>query len=288
MASLCWVGGCASGQVTFEAPQYPLYVQYPDGAPPVTPAIAGAQVILTADQIDQLVGPIALYPDPLLSMIFPAATYPQDVVAAEQWLQATANPTEALIAAQSWDDSIKGLVHYPTVLKMMSDQMDWTQALGAAFVNQRQDVMASVQRLRARAQANHNLANNAQQQVVADGGAIRIEPVNPDVIYVPQYDPNLVYISPYAISFGIGFPIGLWCDNDFNWSGGFVVFGGGWYRGWHHPEAWDQHPPAWDRHPAGWQPHPQPWVRTSSRPAPRLTPEGEMNTIKKGEKMEIE
>jgi len=76
---------------------------------------------------------IALYPDPLLSLIFPAATYPQDVVAAEQWLAATPNPTEADIVAQGWDDSIKGLVHYPTVLQTMSNQIDWTQALGAAL-----------------------------------------------------------------------------------------------------------------------------------------------------------
>ena len=95
MANLCWVGECALGQTNYESPQYPQYVQYPQGAPPVTPAVAGVQVTLTADKIDQLLGPVALYPDPLLSLIFPAATYPQDDIAAEQWLQATSNPTEA-------------------------------------------------------------------------------------------------------------------------------------------------------------------------------------------------
>jgi hypothetical protein len=260
------------GQTYFEAPQYPQYVQYPQGAPPVTPAVPGAQVTLSADQVDRLLAPIALYPDPLLSLIFPAATYPQDVVATEQWLQATPDPTEADIAAQSWDASIKGLVHYPTVLKMMSDQIDWTQALGAAFVNQQQDVLASVQRLRAQAQAAKNLQTTQQEQVVTDGSAIRIEPVDPNTMYVPQYDPNLVYTSTYPVSFSTGYPIGLWDDNDFDWNQGYIVNGGGWYRGWHHPVAWDQHPPAWDRHPAGWVGAARPWARAGQRPAPRLTP----------------
>jgi len=235
------------------------------------PAVPVAEVMLTAVQIDHLLGPIALYPDPLLSLVFPAATYPQDVVAAEQWLQAAPNPTEADIAAQSWDDSIKGLVHYPTVLTMMSGQIDWTQAVGAAFLNQQKDVLSSVQRLRAQAQAAQNLQTNQQEQVVADDGAIRIEPVDPDMMYVPQYDPDQVYTTQYLVSFGDGFPIGLWCDDDFNWNQGYIVNGGGWYRGWRHPVAWDQHPPAWDRHPAGWVAAAKPWARASQRPAPRIT-----------------
>jgi len=271
VASLCAVGGPAMGQVDYEAPQYPQYVQYPQGAPPVAPAIAGAQVTLTPAQIDQLLGPIALYPDPLLSLIFPAATYPQDVVAAEQWLASVSTPTEAEIAAQSWDGSIKGLVHYSTVLAMMSSQIDWTQAVGAAFLNQQKDVMASVQRLRALAEAAKNLQTTQQEQVLAEAGTIRIEPTDPNTMYVPQYDPNVVYSSAYPISFGVGWPIGLWCDNDFDWNGQYIVFGGGWYRGWHHPREWDDHPPAWDRHPPGWAAAPRPWVRTESRPAPRLT-----------------
>jgi len=271
MTGLGWLSGRAMGQTYYESPQYPQYVQYPQGAPPVTSAVPGAQVTLTADQIDQLLGPIALYPDPLLSLIFPAATYPQDDIAAEQWLQATPNPTEADIAAQSWDDSIKGLVHYPTVLAMMSNQIDWTQTVGAAFIYQQQDVMNSIQRLRAQAQALQNLQTNQQEQVLADSGAIRIEPIDPDVIYVPQYDPNVVYVSQYPVSFGIGFPIGLWDDNDFDWNRRYIVIGGGWYSGWRHPVEWDQHPPAWNRHPSGWTASPQPWARSQQRPAPRIT-----------------
>ena len=272
MASLCWVGGRAVVQAQVEAPQYPQYVQYPQGAPPVMPGVPAAAVTLTADQLAQLLGPIALYPDPLLSLILPAATYPQDVAAAEQWLQAAPNPTEADIAAQTWDASIKGLVHYPGVLAMMSGQINWTQALGAAFLNQQQDVLACIQQLRAQAQAAQNLQTNPQQQVVADNGAIRIEPVDPEVIYVPQYDPDAVYAGVCPVSFGDGYPIGLWCDDDFDWGGRCIVTGGGWYSGWHHPEEWDRHPPAWNRRPAGWKASPRTWTRAPLRSAPRLTP----------------
>jgi hypothetical protein len=221
--------------------------------------------------MDQLLGSIALYPDPLLSLIFPAASYPQDVTAAEGWLQDTPEPTEADIDAQPWDASIKGLVHYPTVLKMMSDQIDWTAAVGAAFVNQQPDVLKSVQRLRAEAQAAKNLQTNQQEQVLADGNSIRIEPVDPNMIYVPQYDPNVVYTTQYSVLFGDGYPIGLWCDNDFDWNDGYIVNGGGWYRGWRHPEEWDRNPPSWDRHAAGWVAAPHRWARDSQRSAPRLT-----------------
>jgi hypothetical protein len=268
---LGWAGGRALGQDTFEPPQYPQYVQYPEGAPPVVPAVPGAQVALTSGQIDSLLGLIALYPDPLLALIFPAATYPQEVVAADQWLMGTPNPTEADITAQSWDASIKGMVHYPSVLDTMSAQIAWTQAVGAAYVSQPRDVLASVQRLRAEAQVARNLQTTAQQQVLTDNGSIFIEPADPNVMYVPQYDPNLVYDTGCPITYGEGYPIGLWCDNDFNWGGGYVENGGGWYNGWHHPGAWDQHRPAWDNRPSGWVAAPKAWVRAGSSAVPRLT-----------------
>src|ERR1700722_19411615 len=271
-ASLCWCGARAMGQANFPAPQNPQPVQYPQGAPPGTPAQDGAQVTLTPAQIDQLLGPIALYPDPLLALIFPAATYPQDVTAANQWLAAKPNPTEADIAAQNWDDSIKGLVHYPTVLKMMGDQIDWTQTVGAAFISQQKDVLASVQRLRVLAQAAKNLQTTQQAQVVADGNAIRIEPVDPNTIYVPQYDANTVYLNTSPISYDSGYAIGLWDDDDFDWGLQGIVVGGGWFRGWQHPVQWDQHPPNWDRHPPGWTPAPSPWSRPPQTPGPRIPP----------------
>ena len=271
IASFCWIGGNAMGQASFAVPQAPQYVQYPQGAPPVTPAVPGAQIALSPDQMDQLLGAIALYPDPLLSLIFPAATYPQDVGAAQQWLEDTPDPTEADIDGQPWDASIKGLLHYPTVLKMMTDQINWTAAVGAAFVNQQPDVLKSVQRLRAEAQAAKNLQTNQQQQVVADGNSIRIEPVDPNVIYVPQYDPNVVYVSPYSILFGEGYPIGLWCGNDFDWNDGYIMGGGGWYRGWRYPDEWDRHRPRWYGRDGWGSAAPQRWSRNSGRSAPRLT-----------------
>jgi len=272
VSTLYGLAGCAMGQPYYAAPQFPQYVQYPQTAPPVTPVVPAPQVTLNADQLDQLLGPIALYPDPLLSLIFPASTFPQDVAAAAQWLAAMPNPTEDAINAQSWDASIKGLVHYPTVLNMMAGQLDWMQAVGAAFVNQQQDVMDCIQRLRGHAQAANNLQNSAQVQIVNDDGCIRVEPVDPNMIYVPQYDPNLVYFGPCPITFGIGFPIGLWCDNDFDWHHHGIVVGAGWYQGWHHPEAWDRNPPAWNRRPAGWVAAPRAWARPPLRPAPRLSP----------------
>jgi len=108
--------------------------------------------------------------------------------------------------------------------------------------------------------------------VVDDGSALRIEPVDPDTMYVPTYDPSEVYINTSPISYSIGYPIGLWDDDDFDWGQQYVVVGGGWYRGWHHPAAWDQHPPAWDRHPAGWAASPKPWARSAqAAAAPRLS-----------------
>ncbi|MGA2230268.1 MAG: DUF3300 domain-containing protein [Tepidisphaeraceae bacterium] len=256
-----------------DAPQYPQYVQYPEGAPPVTPALDAAPVLLAPDQMDQLLAPIALYPDPLLSLIFPAATYPQDIVAAEQWLSSAPTPTETNIDAQNWDGSIKALVHYPTVLKMMSDQIDWTQALGAAFLNQQADVLASVQRLRAQARADGSLQDTQQAQVVADGNDLLIEPVDPNVIYVPTYNPEVVYTGAYPIDWGASYPIGIWCDNGFDWGGGYIVVGAGWYYGWHHPPDWDRNPPQWFRQHRGWAPHPQRWARAPRGAAPVLTSE---------------
>ncbi len=297
--TLFGVAGCAYAQdyqYTPQqpyTPQYPQYQQYPANAPPVAPA-AQPQVALTPAQIDQLVAPIALYPDPLLAQIFPAATYPQDLAAAQQWLQAYPNVTEDDIQAQNWDPSIKALIHYPTVLQWMTQNMDWTAALGAAFLNQQQDVMASVQRLRAQALADGSLKSTPQQLVINDNGVIQIEPANPDTICVPQYDPNAVYEQPTTIAFSVGIPIGLWLDNDCDWHNHDIIVGCGWFSTWHHPDDWDRHPPQWLRNPPDWYkrrpdwnnrqtqwqrnkpaevPAAQQWTRAREKPAPRLTAE---------------
>ena len=252
MAGLCWLGarGAAQAQVEpwksdinedipyvgrgagqVEAPQYPQYVQYPQGAPPVMPGVPEAAVMLTAGQLDQLLGPIALYPDPLLSLIFPAATYPQDVVAAEQWLQATPNPTEADIAAQSWDASIKGLVHYPSVLAddERADQLDPGPGRGIL-----EPAAGRAGFHPAAARPGAGRAESPNHPAGAGGHRRRLPSASsrwiPSVIYVPQYDPNAVYAGACPITFGVGFPIGLWCDNDFDWHRHYIVTGGGWYQ----------------------------------------------------------
>ena len=154
---------------------------------------------LTAEQLDRLVAPIALYPDPLLAQILMAATYPVEVVEADRWLQISANAalkSDALAAAleeQPWDPSIKSLASFPRLLHVMDNNLQWTEQLGDAFLAQHADVMDAVQRLRRRAQATGSLASTLQQMVSTEDQEIMIEPTNPDIIYVPTYNPWCIY-----------------------------------------------------------------------------------------------
>jgi Protein of unknown function (DUF3300) len=163
---------------------------------------------LSQGQLDQLVAPIALYPDPLLTQVLMASTYPLEVVEAARWSHdnpgVTGNALQDAMQAQSWDPSVKALTAVPQTLQMMSDKLDWTQQLGDAFLAQQQDVMNAVQSLRTQAQAAGNLQSTAQQRVTtapAPQGAastsmqqaIVIEPTNPDVYYVPVYNPAVAY-----------------------------------------------------------------------------------------------
>ena len=169
--------------------------------PPSQPASAPAQQLLTAGQLDALVAPIALYPDALLSEVLMASTYPLEVVEADRWVGANKNlQGDALKAAldkQNWDDSMKSLTATPDVLDMMSNKLDWTQQLGDAVLAQQPDVMDAIQRLRTKAQANNKLQSTSQQTVTTQqqGGRqyIYIAPTDPDEIYVPYYDPSVVY-----------------------------------------------------------------------------------------------
>jgi Protein of unknown function (DUF3300) len=169
---------------------------------------APAEAKLPEGQIEQLVAPIALYPDPLLSQVLMASTYPLEVVEAARWSQsnsmAKGSALQDAMQGQSWDPSVKALTAVPQTLQMMSDKLDWTQQLGDAFLAQQQQVLAAVQKLRAEAQATGNLQSTPQQTVTlapapADvavsgiGQAITIQPVNPDVYYVPVYNPAVVY-----------------------------------------------------------------------------------------------
>lgn len=157
-----------------------------------------------SSQLDTLVAPIALYPDPLVAQILPASTYPVQVVEAARALANGGRPTAA--AASQWDPSIQALLSYPTVLKMMSDRINWTTQLGQAVAASQSDVMAAIQTVRRQAQAAGNLQSNDKQVVDTQGSGtastIVIEPANPQVIYVPQYNPVAILAPPPPYYFG--------------------------------------------------------------------------------------
>ena len=217
--------------------------------PPATPPSAIAP-ILRAEQLDQLLAPIALYPDALLAQILIAATYPLEIVKARRWFQdprhaaLSGDQLAAALEAETWDPSVKALVTFPQILMMMDANLDWTEELGDAFVAQQADVMDAIQRLRQQAAAAGTLWSNAQQRVTEKGQGIEIEPANPGYIYPPLYNPALVYgpwpspeyppldlVPPdyglnyggdFGLPFGIGFGAGIvvveriwpWCTFD--------------------------------------------------------------------------
>jgi hypothetical protein len=225
--------------------QPPLNQQTAAGAPQSQPPT------LTPDQLDSLVAPVALYPDPILSQLLVASTYPLEIVEAARWLsQNSGLQGKALVdaaAKKTWDASVQALVILPDVLKRLNQDITWTSDLGNAFLAQQQDVMEAVQRMRQRAQSSGALQSTKEQQVTTttQGGNtyIVVEPANPEVVYVPEYSPEAVWgppaypyppiyyppstgaiIAAGAISFGVGLAIGA------IWSGGWG--GWGWGCGW--------------------------------------------------------
>src|ERR1035441_9235958 len=213
------------------------------------PAPAPAQ-LLSPEQLDTLVAPVALYPDALLSQVLVASTYPLEVVEAQQWLQRNGSLrgrqlTEAA-RQQNWDASVQAMVAFPDVLTMVNQDLQWTTALGDAFLAQQSDVMAAVQRMRARAQANGRLSTTPQQTVTTEtqGGqtAIDIAPADPQVMYVPEYDPAYVWGPPawgyypplYYAGYGYGFYPGINMGLYFGgWGGwGYGAWGWGWGPNW--------------------------------------------------------
>lgn len=192
---------------------------------------AHAQTAPTPAQLDSLVAPIALYPDALVAHILPASTYPVEVVEAARDLANGGTP--AASDMNSWDPSIQALVSVPSVLKMMNDRLSWTTQLGQAVSQSQQAVMAAIQRVRAKAQSAGNLSSNSHQTVTTQGQTIIIQPANPEVIYVPQYDPVAIlepaplWVTPdYGLmTFGAGFTAGIFTAYACHW-------GGGWGWGW--------------------------------------------------------
>src|ERR1700752_4025503 len=191
---------------------------------------------LTPEALQNLVAPIALYPDALVAQILAASTYPSEIVEADRWLQSHSDLKDENLAdevdKQSWDPSVKALTAFSTVLANLDTNLSWTSALGDAYFNQQQDVLDAIQVLRARAKDAGNLQSTPQQTVTSQGPTIVIEPTDPNICYVPTYNPLLIYGAPIGvypgylydsaigapyISFGIGFGIGGGFWRRFGW-----------------------------------------------------------------------
>ena len=222
---------------------------------PSSPSSSSDQQVLKPEQLDALVAPIALYPDTLLAQVLMASTYPLEVVQAERWAtehnKLDGDQLKKEVEKQGWDASVKSLVATPSVLTMMSQKLDWTQKLGDAVLAQQPDVMDAVQRLRAKAYAKEKLRSTKEQNVtVRQEGSrqvVAIEPTDPNTLYVPYYDPAVVYgewpypdYPPYyyypegylpgiigtGIAFGAGYALWRWTSGGRFW-GGNINWGGG-------------------------------------------------------------
>ena len=221
------------------------------------PAQAQTQQQLPEGKIEQLVAPIALYPDPLLTQVLMASTYPLEVIEAARWSQAnpamTGTALQDAMQSQTWDPNVKALTALPQTLQMMSAKLEWTEQLGDAFLAQQQDVLAAVQKLRSQAQGAGNLQSTPQQVVTIPAAPVGlagvsvqqpivIEPVNPDVYYVPIYNPAVVFgawgypdyqpfywyppgfVASNAVSFAAGVAVGtaIWGNCDW-WNHNVII-----------------------------------------------------------------
>lgn len=227
----------------------------PGGAPLVAQEPAAgteAPKLKPPEQLDSLVAPIALYPDPLLAQVLAASTYPLEIVQAQRWLKANPKLTGENLtkeaAKQSWDASVQALVAFPQALKLLDENIQWTTELGNAFLDQQRDVMDAVQRMRKKAKDGGKLQTTKEQKVevktIENKTIVEIQPSNPQVIYVPSYNPTVVYGPPVyayppvvypsagavaataAVSFGVGVMMGAF------WSGCCGHGGWGWGCGW--------------------------------------------------------
>lgn len=203
---------------------------------------------LTADELDAVVAPIALYPDALVAQVLGAASFPDQITTAAFWLRDNSNLKGDALAkavdAQDWDPAVKALTQFPTVLDTLAKNLAWTSTLGEAAATQQAEVMAAVQRMRAKALAAGNLKTSSEIKVVQEAPqTIVIQPANPQVIYVPQYNPTVIYGAPVVvpnysagdvaaaavISFGAGVALGAMLSNGCNrWTWGWGCWGTNW------------------------------------------------------------
>lgn len=189
---------------------------------------------LSPEELQELVGPIALYPDDLLSLVLPAATYPVQIVQASRYLKKTKKRVSTK-PEKKWDPSVVGLLNYPEVLDMMNADLDWTWKLGTAVANQLEDVLKAIQDFRQEAKEAGNLESNEKQEIIEEDQVIVIKHADPDTIYVPDYDPEIVvsrhsypvsyeYSDPYPIYY---YPIAYYPTY---WASFFVSYGFDWYH----------------------------------------------------------
>jgi hypothetical protein len=209
--------------------------QQPSGSAAQQPS--GSAPVFKQEELDQILAPIALHPDSLIAQILMASTYPLEVVQADRWVKQNGSLkgdalTKAL-EAQNWDPSVKSLVQFPQVLTMMSEKLDWTQKLGDAFLADQKKVLDTVQSLRAKAQASGNLKTTKEQTVIVEEKIIKIEPANPQVVYVPTYNPTVVYgawpyptYPPYYY-----YPPG-YVASSMMWFGAGMAMGAAWGYAW--------------------------------------------------------
>lgn len=245
----------------------PVLAQTPpaqDAPPPPAGDAAPAARVYSMTDLEYLMGPIALYPDPLIALILPASTFPLQIVQADRWLSANADAVKANdfsgADAQPWDSSVQALVRFPDVIEMMADHLDWTQSLASAFSQQPEDVASAIQLLRAQAQKAGNLVSTPQQVVTTreEGGApvIFIAPAQPERIYVPVYDPGVVFTTALTtgLIFGTGVLVGSYWNSRWGWNNR------NWNTVWIHQPVWRPGRPGGPP-PGAWRPD-----RPGSRP----------------------
>ena len=239
---------CLLARFTAQADSYDPTSQSSEQSPAPAPQ-------QSPQELQQLVAPIALYPDALIAQILAASTYPTQIVEADRWIESHSDLKGEKLAKevdkQPWDPSVKALAQFPSVLENMDKNLSWTSSLGDAYANDPQGVTDAVQTMRQQAQNAGNLKSTEQEEVTDQDGTIDIQPANPDVVYVPAYDPWLVYGAPIVaypgwypvpgiflggvgIGFGIGFGVGYF--------GGFGWGWGHWGYDWHGRRAiYDHH-----------------------------------------------
>jgi hypothetical protein len=211
-------------------------------ATPTMLALAAGQpsTLLSGPDLQELVSPVALYPDTLLANVLAASVFPEEIVEARKFVASGGKVDEN--SPQSWDPAVKSVAEFPAALTLLADSIEWTTALGQAYLAQSADMLKAVQALRAKAWDNGALRSTPQQTVITEGQTIIIEPAQPQIIYVPQYNPSVVYVDRHddavvagLIGFGLGITVGLiFADLNCNWYGGYVHCGwGGWHGGWH-------------------------------------------------------